>query len=72
MGGNENAQKDKAVPTRQTGRPQRAAAKGRRYWEPSESGSDVESVASSQEEEQSVYKVPDKIHFLLTAAVQMY
>ncbi|MGH0184022.1 UNVERIFIED_CONTAM: hypothetical protein FKN15_013913 [Acipenser sinensis] len=56
VGGNENAQKDKAVPTRQTGRPQRAAAKGRRYWEPSESGSDVESVASSQEEEQSVYK----------------
>ncbi|MGH0184947.1 UNVERIFIED_CONTAM: hypothetical protein FKN15_016458 [Acipenser sinensis] len=56
VGGNENAQKDKAVPTRQTGRPQRAAAKGRRYWEPSESGSDVESVALSQEEEQSVYK----------------
>ncbi|KAK6471727.1 synaptonemal complex protein 2-like [Huso huso] len=56
VGGNENAQKDKAVPTRQTGRPQRAAAKGRQYWEPSESGSDVESVASSQEEEQSVYK----------------
>ncbi|XP_041080507.1 synaptonemal complex protein 2 [Polyodon spathula] len=56
VGGKESAQKDKAVPTKRTGRPQRAAAKGHRYWEPSESGSDVESMASLQEEEQSVYK----------------